>query len=226
MGECEPNILAIDASSDRLKLGIMFAGDRLVKAEEEAERSHGQVIIKRIADLMQAAGIDKSRLDAIAITTGPGSFTGLRIGLSAAKGMAVALGVPLIGISVYDIAAYKLAQHSEPVYVVIPLRRDEFFVGLISGGRLQGEISTVGAGDFPGAVGENEVGAYGIDLASRFVGLKLVDVSGQIRYDGGDLAHLALLRFEASQFDDLATLEPLYIKKSQAEIGFDERNRG
>ena len=75
MDNHEPNILAIDASSDRLKLAVMFAGDRLVKAESEEERSHGQVIIKRIADLMQAAGIDKKRLDAIAITTGPGSFT-------------------------------------------------------------------------------------------------------------------------------------------------------
>ena len=226
MDNHEPNILAIDASSDRLKLAVMFAGDRLVKAESEEERSHGQVIIKRIADLMQAAGIDKKRLDAIAITTGPGSFTGLRIGLAAAKGMAVALGIPLIGISVYDAAAYKLAGYHEPVYVVVPLRRDEFFIGLIRDGRLVGEISTVGVGDLPGAIGENKVAAYGVSLTTRLAGLKLADVSEQIRYDGGDLAQIALGRFEAAQFEDLAALEPLYIKKSQAEIRFDERNHG
>jgi len=221
----EANILAIDASSDYLKLAVMFAGDRLVKAEGEAERSHGQVIIKRIADLMQAAGLDKRELNAIAVTIGPGSFTGLRIGLSAAKGMAVALDIPLIGISVYDVAAYKLANQPEPAYVVVPLRRDEFFVALIRDGRQEGDIHTVEVGDVPGTVGENRVGAYGIDLASRFAGLKLFDISDQIKYDGGDLANLALQRFKAGKLDDVAGLEPLYIKKSQAEIRFDERNR-
>jgi tRNA threonylcarbamoyladenosine biosynthesis protein TsaB len=165
-------------------------------------------------------------LNAIAVTTGPGSFTGLRIGLSAAKGMTVALDIPLIGISVYDIAAYKLANQSEPTFVVVPLRRDEFFIGLIRDGKLEGRITTVGVGDLPAAVGNQRIAAYGIDLGARFAGLKLLDTSDQIRYDGGDLVNLALLRFEAAEFDDIATLEPLYIKKSQAEIRFDERNRG
>ena len=225
MDDSAPNILAIDSSTDRLKLAIMFAGDRLVKAEGEAEKTHGQVIIKRIDDLLSAAGLDKKDLSAIAVTTGPGSFTGLRIGLAAAKGMATALNIPLIGISVYDLAAHKLANHGDAVYVAIPLRRDEFFIGLVRDGKLQGTIDTVDVGAFPGVVGESRVAAYGIDLASRFAGLRIADVSNQASYDGGDIANLALLRYNEGAFDDSSTLEPLYIKKSQAEIRFDERDR-
>src|SRR5574341_1324197 len=104
------NILAIDCATSEMKLGLKFGGDRLVKSAVAAEQSHSAQIIKGIAALMASAKCKVTELDAIVVATGPGSFTGLRIGLACAKGMAVALNIPVVGVSLFEVAGYKLAK--------------------------------------------------------------------------------------------------------------------
>jgi len=115
-------------------LGVRFAGDRLVKSSEMIEKTHGQLIIKKIGDLLSTAEVETSGLDAITAGIGPGSFTGLRIGLAAAKGMAVALDIPVVGVSCFEIAAFRLASFGSTVAVLVPLNRDEIFLAEVAGG--------------------------------------------------------------------------------------------
>ena len=128
------NILAIDTSSAELKLGLGFGEDRTVKSCEQIDKSHGRFIIKKIDNLLQSAGLDKNDLQAIVVCTGPGSFTGLRIGLAAAKGMAVAMDIPVVGLSLFEVAAFKLHNLNQRVHVIIGLNRDECFVAPVVGG--------------------------------------------------------------------------------------------
>jgi len=218
------NLLAIDCSTRMLRLAVSFGPDRLVRSEELMERSHGQVLTRKIAHLFESAGLRASDLHGLVVSTGPGSFTGLRIALAAAKGMAVALDIPLVGISLFDVAAYRLVESAEPVRVLIPLKKDELFVGTVFGGacdHAQIIVQTHQAlltdpSPYPCT-------AIGFDLAATLPSLPTLPGQSELAFDAADLIYLGRARLEDGQCDDLATLEPLYLQKSQAEIRFDQR---
>ncbi|MBD3257487.1 tRNA (adenosine(37)-N6)-threonylcarbamoyltransferase complex dimerization subunit type 1 TsaB, partial [candidate division GN15 bacterium] len=139
------NLLAIDTSSKHLVLGLMFGGDRLVQSDNVVEKSHGVILLKKIEELMQSADLSVDLLQGIVVCTGPGSFTGLRIGLAAAKGMAIAAGLPVVGISLFDLFAYKMSGREERLHLLLPSRRGEWYLGTCEAGVLGAEnIHVVG----------------------------------------------------------------------------------
>jgi len=226
MDTANSNILAIDSSSRTLSLGLSFGGDRLVKSEEAAEQSHGQIIMKKIGELFESAGLERTELGAICVCTGPGSFTGLRIGLAAAKGMAVALGIRVAGVSLYELAAYKLRYVDKKVSVIIPLTRDEVFLGEVHRGKLVDErIAVISNRDVGSRIGEGAVAGYQVNLAQRLPELPNEDLSSVAAYDIADLLWLGRLKLSEDVTDDLASLEPLYVQKSQAEINYERRSK-
>ena len=99
-------ILAIDTALDACAAGVLDTdADRLIAQESQAmKRGHAEALMPLIARVMKASGIAFADLDRIAATTGPGSFTGLRVGLSAARGIALAAGKPVVGLT--TLAAY------------------------------------------------------------------------------------------------------------------------
>lgn len=121
----EPITLAIDTSGPRLQLALSHGESTDVLIEEIA-RGHAEILFDRIADLLRRNGVTYKDLERLAVTTGPGSFTGLRIGLSAARGLALALDIPVIGVS--SLVAISLAAPSEaPLHVLVDARRGEFY---------------------------------------------------------------------------------------------------
>jgi len=220
------NVLGIETSSSRLKLALSFGGDRLVKSDEEVERSHGQVIIRKIDNLISSAGLKQSDIDGIIVSTGPGSFTGLRIGLAVAKGIAVALRIPVIGIALFELAAWRLRSEFETVMVAAQVRRDELLVGCVRNGCFDvSSVTAVPLTSLRQYVGQSAVVGIGLDM-TRFID----DVRGaggqtELEIDPADLIYLGRPRLVAGESADLATLEPLYIQKSQAEIRFEQRRQ-
>jgi tRNA threonylcarbamoyladenosine biosynthesis protein TsaB len=223
-GTVYKNILAIDTSTRCLKLALSYGADRLVKSQEEVEKSHGQFIVKKIDELFQSSGLKADQLDAIAVCTGPGSFTGLRIGLAVAKGMAVALSIPIAGVNLFAVAAHKLRDVEGKVHVIIPLNRDECFTAIIEN-RLYDEqsLSIVPYANLVSKVGHHRVAGIGINLSRQFPQLQQADVSSYLDYDGADLLYLGRRKLSDGQQDDLAQLEPVYIQKTQAELRFEQR---
>ncbi|MFQ6009354.1 MAG: tRNA (adenosine(37)-N6)-threonylcarbamoyltransferase complex dimerization subunit type 1 TsaB, partial [Candidatus Zixiibacteriota bacterium] len=160
------NILAIDTSTRWLKLALSFGADRLVKSQEKIEKSHGQFIVKKIGELFQSSGLKVDQLNAIVICTGPGSFTGLRIGLAVAKGMAVALSIPVAGVNLFTVAAYKLSSFDGKVHVIIPLNRDECFNAVVENGSYcKQSLSIVAYENLISRVGHHRVAGIGIDMS-------------------------------------------------------------
>ncbi|UCG63107.1 MAG: tRNA (adenosine(37)-N6)-threonylcarbamoyltransferase complex dimerization subunit type 1 TsaB [Candidatus Zixiibacteriota bacterium] len=220
------NILAIDSSGRSLILGLSFGGDRLVKSSEMVERSHGQIILKKISGLFESAGASKDELDGISVCTGPGSFTGLRIGIAAAKGLAVARGIPVVGISLLEIAAHKSCDTDRVVSVLIPLRRDEFIAADVFQGKpVEDKVRVVSTADLPMLAKDNPVACYHCRIGDLMSGFAGEDLTALIEYDGADLIQLGRDRFTAGLEAELSSLEPLYIQKSQAEIKFDARDK-
>ncbi|PWB68515.1 tRNA (adenosine(37)-N6)-threonylcarbamoyltransferase complex dimerization subunit type 1 TsaB [candidate division GN15 bacterium] len=220
------NLLAIDTSSSRLKLALSFGGDRLVKSDEDVERSHGQIIIRKIENLISSSGLQQSDVDGLIVSTGPGSFTGLRIGLAAAKGIAVALNIPVLGISLFELAAWRFRSETRPIMIAVQVRRDELLIGSVREGRFDlGSVSAVPLGSLRQHVGHSAIIGVGFEVARHFGDGQQEGDYGEMEIDPADLIHLGRPRLIEGERADLASLEPLYIQKSQAEIRFEQRRQ-
>ncbi|KAA3636011.1 MAG: tRNA (adenosine(37)-N6)-threonylcarbamoyltransferase complex dimerization subunit type 1 TsaB [Calditrichaeota bacterium] len=218
------NILAIDSSSNRLKIGMLSGGDRVVKIDELVEQSHSQIIIEKINSVFKSSGVDKMSLSAVVVNLGPGSFTGLRIGIAAAKGMVSALGIRIVGINHFEMAAYKLRNESDDIYIIVQFKKDQFFVVPVNSGSyyLQ-RLEVMKLEHLSDFCKKNRFAIIGLD--GQLESGHELDYTNRIMYDASDLLELGTLKLEKGEDGDLAEMEPLYIQKSQAEINFELKNR-
>lgn len=126
----ELKILAVDTATEACSAALLV-GDKLFSRWEEAPRDHTRKILPMVQAVLEDAGISLSDLDAIAFGRGPGSFTGVRIGISVAQGLAFGTGVPLIGISTLAAmaqGAYRL-DGAQQVLTAIDARMNEVYFG-------------------------------------------------------------------------------------------------
>jgi tRNA threonylcarbamoyladenosine biosynthesis protein TsaB len=126
-------VLGFDCAGGQCAAALL-EGDRIV-AERRivSERGHAQALMPLLVDLTTESGIQFVDIDRIAVTTGPGSFTGIRVALAAAHGLALALGIPIIGVTVFEAMAAMAARSGIPasrLLVAIESRRNECFVRL------------------------------------------------------------------------------------------------
>ena len=218
------SVLAIDTATRRLNLAVRFGGDRTVNSGETVERTHGQIIISKVDRLFQSAGLAVSDLQAVVVSLGPGSFTGLRIGLAAAKGIAVALKVPIAGVTLFEVAAHYLARDSGESHILIESRRAEFFLGIIREGVVMAEeIRIVAQSDLSTLIGTNPVFGIGFDPAAGLSAVLPCLTGGELLYDGCDVLEVGLQKLQRGEFSDLTALEPAYLQKSLAETRFERR---
>lgn len=124
-----PIILAIDTAAPRLQLGLLLADGRVDVSVDEIATGHAELIFDRIAALLARNGVGYADLDRVATTTGPGSFTGLRIGLSAARGIGLARGIAVIGVP--SLLALSLPV-AGPSTVLVDARRGEAYFQIFS----------------------------------------------------------------------------------------------
>ena len=133
-------VLAIDTALEACSAAVLDTEHVAMSVHESLPklRGHAEALMPMIARVMDRAGLDFAALDRIAVTTGPGSFTGLRVGLAAARGLALATGKPAIGLS--TLAAYAAplvaADGTLPVVAAIDARHDRVYVQVFGpGGR-------------------------------------------------------------------------------------------
>ena len=220
------NILAIDCSGKELNLGLRYGDDRMVKLSIEASRSHGQLIIEKISDLLKSAEIKVEQLRALVVSTGPGSFTGLRIALAAAKGMATALNIPAVGVSLFEIAAFKLSNTEQAVTVIVPFKRDSVFAGEVKSGEFNdSSIRVVAIHEFQEDLSGLEVVSCGFNQEKIPIAVKEIETAGSVSFDTADLLQIGFEKLKKGEVSDLADLEPLYVQKSQAETNFEQAQR-
>jgi tRNA threonylcarbamoyladenosine biosynthesis protein TsaB len=130
-------ILAIDTALDACAAGVLDteAGKLIAQESQAMKRGHAEALMPLIARVIEATGIGFAALDRIAVTTGPGSFTGLRVGLSAARGIALAANKPVVGLpTLTAYAAPIVSQNGEhPVISAIDARHDHVYLQAVSG---------------------------------------------------------------------------------------------
>jgi tRNA threonylcarbamoyladenosine biosynthesis protein TsaB len=123
--------LAIDTVAPRLQLALLRADGSVDTSVDELAQGQAELIFPRIETLLARNGVTYADLTRIAVTTGPGSFTGLRIGLSAARGLGLALNVPVIGVP--SLLALSLATTCNVAAVLLDARRNEAYFQTFSG---------------------------------------------------------------------------------------------
>lgn len=123
-------ILGIESSS--LVASVALVTDDLVTAEYTVnhKKTHSQTLLPMLDEVARMVGLDLKELDAIAVSAGPGSFTGLRIGAATAKGLGLALDKPLIHVPTLDAMAYNLAGASGLICPMMDARRSQVYTGL------------------------------------------------------------------------------------------------
>ena len=216
-------ILAIDTALDACAAGVLDtdAGEMIATQSQAMKRGHAEALMPLIGRVMKDAGVAFATLDRIAVTTGPGSFTGLRVGLSAARGIALAAGKPVVGLS--TLAAYAAPVVGEnaasPVIAVIDARHDHVYFQAVSGDggslirpRVAPIAEVLDAARFgaPHLVGN----AAGI-LRQRWPG----QAPPPVRVDerpAPDIAWVAWLGAAVSP--DIAPARPLYLRAPDAKI--------
>jgi tRNA threonylcarbamoyladenosine biosynthesis protein TsaB len=129
-------ILAIDTALDACAAAVLDTdASRLIAVESQPmKRGHAEALMPLIARVMKDAGLPFAALDRIAVTKGPGSFTGLRVGLSAARGIALAAGKPVVGLTTLSAyAAPVVSENGEhPVISAIDARHDHVYFQAVS----------------------------------------------------------------------------------------------
>src|SRR5258707_2049504 len=126
-------VLAIDTALEACSVAVIDTADAHAHHAYESlpmQRGHAEALMPLVARVLDRAQLDFSNLDRIAVTTGPGSFTGLRVGIAAARGIALATGKPAVGLS--TLAAYAApliaADDALPVVAVIDARHDHVYM--------------------------------------------------------------------------------------------------
>ena len=130
-------ILAIDTALDACAAGVLDTGaGKLIASETQPmKRGHAEALMPLIGRVMNQAAIAFTALDRIAVTTGPGSFTGLRVGLSAARGIALAADRPVVGVTTLTAYAAPVVSTNStpPVIAAIDARHDQVYFQVVSG---------------------------------------------------------------------------------------------
>ena len=130
-------ILAIDTALDACAAAVLDTDAAKLIAQESLpmKRGHAEALMPLIARVMKASGVAFMSLDRIAVTTGPGSFTGLRVGLSAARGIALAAEKPVVGLTTLTAyAAPFVGENSaHPIIAAIDARHDHVYFQVVSG---------------------------------------------------------------------------------------------
>lgn len=197
--------LAFDTSATRLTVAV-GGNKKVVKGVEECFHSHSVVLMPEIENCLTKAETELGEIDVFACSVGPGSFTGIRIGVSTAKAFAYALSKKVLGVTSFESLAYNIVDKVKKL-TVIDARHDNFYVcGFDENNAVIIE---------PCFKTKQEI----IDLYSDFLIVSDVEIEG-INAKKGDMIDGFVKAVEAKlslASDNRESVVPLYVKKSQAE---------
>ena len=186
----------------------------VVAAEVLPGRSSSERLVPVVRQMMEARGWLLKELAGVVVVVGPGSFTGVRVGVSAAKGLSEAAGIPLVGVSRLALLAATAGADAGTVHAVLDAGRGEFYYGEYVGRRLLGETLLTREA-LLAAVGGGMIVTCEAKVAEALEseGVQLVPEP-----TAGDVLPLALERLERGDVDDAAVLDANYLRRTDYEL--------
>lgn len=209
-------VLLIDTcgSEGSVALADSELAQAVVATEVLPGRTSSERLVPAVRRLMESSGWTLRELAAIVVVHGPGSFTGVRVGLSAAKGLSEAGGVPLIAVSRLALLAASAGEGDAVVHAVLDAGRGEFYYGEYAGRRCVRE-ALLSRDEVVAAVGVGVAVVCEAKVAEALAGLCPRVVWEPVAEDA---LPFGLERIAAGDFDDAATLDANYLRRTAAEI--------
>lgn len=230
-------VLGIETSTPQTTVALGSEQGIIAGTVLAGRRANHEVLIPNIKHLLRWADMPLSSVSGIAVGLGPGQFTGMRVGITTAKTLSQALGIPIAGLASLDVVAFSVRYSRRLVCATIDAKRREMFYAFYR--------------PVPGGVAretEFEVGSPSrltADLEARpedvlLVGSGALVYRRQLEKAGSHvefaspayafpaataLVELAVPRFQREEFDRLYDLRPYYVRKADAEIAWDKRRR-
>lgn len=215
-------LLAIDTSTVQSGVACYAADELLGECSWNSGRNHTTQVLTQIDLLLHHTGYRQRDLQAVAVALGPGSWSGLRVGLSIAKGIALAGNLPLIGIGTLDVLAYQQQHPLLPVYPLINLGRERFATARFQMGAEWKRMSDYQSSSLPELLpllANDDAVIFCGDMTPTLRETLLEEMGERARIATpaallrrtGYLAELAWQRYAQGEHDSIATLEPIYL---------------
>jgi tRNA threonylcarbamoyladenosine biosynthesis protein TsaB len=218
------NVLGLETSGLTGTIAVSCEGTIDQRELATEGRRHAQTLVAEIHDLLRAHGLKPAEIDAIAVSIGPGSFTGLRVGVVCAKTFAYATGCRVVAVDTLAAIAVQAPADLSPLWIVSDAQRGDFFsarytrtptgechrngdIRIVPGAAC---LTTLPAGEFVAGPATSRI--TGDDFATT-----IVRADWATRPTAAAVIQLAMSRLHAGDSDDPWTLSPLYIRPSAAE---------
>jgi tRNA threonylcarbamoyl adenosine modification protein YeaZ len=216
-------LLAIDTSTEMASLALVRDGNLLAEYTWYCGQNHTVQLLPQLTAMLDKARVDIQRIEAIAVAKGPGSFNGLRVGISTAKGLAFSLSTKIIGISTLEIAAYQFAVSGLPVCAIHNAGRSEIAAAIYRMERNQWKqvhpehittldvllseinVKTLFCGEYIPLITEI--------IKTRLKSKAVIPSVAALPRRAFFLAELGRQRLAAGSSDNVATLQPLYLRR-------------
>ncbi|TRZ78097.1 MAG: tRNA (adenosine(37)-N6)-threonylcarbamoyltransferase complex dimerization subunit type 1 TsaB, partial [Chitinophagaceae bacterium] len=213
--------LYIDTAGPDALVGISKGQEILGFKENKVSTTHAEFVQVAVKELLISLSMTVSELDAVVVTLGPGSYTGLRVGLASAKGLAYALQKPLIGLSTLQLLAHRalqtLDQDAIQIFSMLDAKRMEVFGGVYdtSLNEIQAEQAfEINEELLKSLLVKGKVVCIGSGITKTKTILEDEKIQFlEEHYSMDDLLALATVKWEAKQFEDLAYVSPSYLKE-------------
>ena len=227
------HVLAVDTSTLVGSVAVVSDGALAAEMHAHVRQRHGEVLLPHVERALELAGIGPKDLGLLAVGLGPGSFTGTRIGVATLKGLALSLGVPLVGVSSLVVLARGLTAGEAVAVTLVDAHKGELYAAAYQV-RAGGDVSELfapchaapdeAARRVRDAIGDATPIVCGDGLRAHADAVRAhlgAFVEAPRTYDApraSVLALCALQRFAHDGASDLASLEPLYVRPSDATL--------
>jgi tRNA threonylcarbamoyl adenosine modification protein YeaZ len=213
--------LGIDTSSDIVSIALSHKGEALVLLTWQTRQNHTMELLPNLICLLQQAKVGLEAIEAIVVARGPGSFNGLRVGISAAKGLAFALHIPVLGVNTLEAEAYPFACTALPVRPMQRAGRDEVATAVyrqkdddwrcLEAGNLA-SVETLWQRTKQRTLFCGEIPAETRRIIQQNLGRRAIICPNDSLSRGSSLAKLGWQRLSKGEHDDLLSLQPIYLR--------------
>jgi len=229
-------ILGINTSTKFCNLGLIEDEDVLIEYTINGlKKKHSSILVPAIKDLLKTIGLKMEEINGIAISIGPGSFTGLRIGLCVAKGLCYARSLPLLGITTLDAMVFPLKEIPYLICPVLESKKDEIYDVVFRGGDSLHRVMDYKCEDIQSLLVRlsplkekiiflgDGIKKYRDNIKEK-IGKDALFIDSQLNLPvATSIAFLGLNKLKKGEEDDISTITPFYLRKSEAEIIWEKK---
>lgn len=215
--------LAIDTSTETASIALAEDSEVLTEFTWHCGQNHSAELLPHLSYLLNQSGVSLQSVSCIIVARGPGSFNGLRVGISTAKGLAFSLGIPIVGIGTLEVEAYQHAKTGLPICAIFDAGRDEIAAAIYQKKRnrwcqltaehittvdnLCSQITTktIFCGEF--------IPFIAARLRKQLKQRAIIPPPAARLRRAGFLAELGCQRLKAGSYDNPASLQPMYLRR-------------